>query len=147
MKNINILKVLILPLTLISFAACSPNIGVQKYNIDQAMTGMPANVKGELGDFKFYFGESGPFTAKKLGPVDTVRRTNAWGKTALESCNWVFYSALIALKDQAQKMGGNGVANIQSDWKHEPFSDKNQFVADNGFLMSGIALTGEAIKE
>ncbi|TNF66742.1 MAG: excinuclease [Gammaproteobacteria bacterium] len=128
-------------------SACSSNTGVSNYDINQAMTGIPPDVKQQLGDFKFYFGKSAGWSAKELGPVKTSLRTNAFAKNPQVSCNRVFYSALISLKKQAQKLGGNAVANIQSNWKDNKVSSKATYVCDNGLWMSGVALTGTAVKE
>jgi hypothetical protein len=145
---VQILKILAFTGILSLIASCSPNVGLQKYNINQAITGMPLSIKNKVGDFKFYFGtNSAPIGAQKLGQVSASPRTNAWGKPALKSCNWVFYSALISLKKQAQERGGNAVANIQSNWKDNKFDSKTEFEGDNTFNMSGVALIGEVIKE
>ncbi|MCF6807689.1 excinuclease [Thiotrichales bacterium 19S9-12] len=131
----------------ISLSACSSNKGLGKYNIDQAMNGMPTDVKEQIGDFKFYFGESGSWGAKELGPVKTSLRTNAFSKNPQISCNRVFYSALLSLKKQAEQLGGNAVENIQSNWKENKESLRSEFVCDNGLWISGVALVGIAVKE
>ncbi|WP_395947319.1 excinuclease [Caedibacter taeniospiralis] len=129
-------------------SACTSNTGLGNYNINQAMTTMPPKVKTETGDFKFYFGNnSAPFGAKTLGEIKTSRRANAFAKDPVASCNWVFYSALLNLKHQAQAIGGNAIANIQSNWKNNASASIETYVCDNGLWMSGVALKGDAIKQ
>lgn len=146
----SILKLLTLSFVLVSsivISACSSNQGIGNYNINQALNGMPPEVKNKLGDFKFYFGESAGWSAKEVGPVKTSLRTNAFSKNPQISCNHVFYSALISLKEQAERLGGNAVSNIQSNWKDNKVSSQTIYVCDNGLWMSGVALTGMAVKE
>ena len=119
------------------------------YNMDikNAMKLMPEKVKNELDDFKFYFGkDSKPLTSSVIGTIHTSTRTNGFLKSYQKSCNWVFYSALINLGKKAKAMGGNGVANIESNWENNPTSSNETYVCVNGFLMSGVALKGDVIK-
>jgi hypothetical protein len=152
MKNLNLKKVFLILLftsTLI-ITGCGANTGLRGYNINHAMNNMPTSVKNRTDDFKFYFGKDSTIDilgATKLGPVKTSNRTNAAGKSAVKSCDWVFYSALIDLKTQAEKMGGNAVANIQSNWKGNTTSSSTRYMCANGLWLSGVALTGTAIKE
>ncbi|WP_119343193.1 YgdI/YgdR family lipoprotein [Facilibium subflavum] len=128
-------------------AGCSSNTGLGNYNINHALNTMPTDMKQQTEGFHYYFGKnSAPFGAKDLGPIRTSRRTNAFAKEPVKSCNWVFYSALLELKQQAQALGGNGVANIQSNWKNNATSSKETYVCENGLWMSGVALIGDAIK-
>ncbi|MCF6768515.1 excinuclease [Thiotrichales bacterium 19S11-10] len=131
----------------VGLSACSSNQGLGKYNINQAMNGMPADIKQQIGDFKFYFGESGSWGAKEVGFVKTSLRTNAFAKNPQVSCNHVFYSALLSLKNQAEQLGGNAVENIQSNWKNNKESSKSVYVCENGLWISGVALVGTAVKE
>ncbi|MCF6766000.1 excinuclease [Thiotrichales bacterium 19S3-7] len=142
-------KLALIALIIASFvvSACSSNKGIDNYNVDQALNGMPPDIKQQIGDFKFYFGKSAGWGAKELGTVKTSLRTNAFAKNPQISCNRVFYSALLSLKKQAQQLGGNAVENIQSNWKDNKVSSKSIFVCDNGLWMSGVALTGTAVKE
>ena len=132
----------------ILFSGCTSNTGIKHYNINQALNAMPSKVKNKTGEFKFYFGDDSiPFLAEKLGEIQTTNRTNAFAKEPLISCNWVFYSALLDLKAQSLKLGGNGVANINSNWKNNIYSSSTEYVCDNGLWMSGVALLGTAIKQ
>ena len=69
------------------------------------------------------------------------------GKSAQKACDWVFYSALLNLKQQAKNMGGNAVANIESNWKNHATSSSKKYMCANGLWVSGVALKGTVIKE
>ncbi|MEY8714593.1 excinuclease [Francisella philomiragia] len=144
-------KILMLSAVVISsiyLAGCSSGAnGVFDMSIPNAQESMPSNVKDQVGDFKFYFGkDSAPLMSKDLGSVQTSVRTNGVFKDSNKSCNWVFYSALLKLKEQAQARGATGVANIQSNWKNNTTSSDKTFVCGKGNMMSGVALIGTAIK-
>ncbi|MBK2126302.1 hypothetical protein [Fangia hongkongensis] len=133
--------------TLALIAGCTSNTGYHQYNINQAFEKMPSDVKAKTDDFKYYFGQnSAPYFSKKLGPISTSNRTNAVAKEPVISCNWVFYSALIDMKIQAQKLGGNAVGNIQSNWQGIANNSNTTYVCENGLLMSGVAFKGDALK-
>ncbi|WHN65945.1 excinuclease [Cysteiniphilum sp. QT6929] len=147
-KLINTALPILVATTALAISACSSNTGLGNYNINQAMNSMPTKVKTQTTDFKFYFGKnSAPTGAKDLGEITTSRRANAFAKDPVASCNWVFYSALLSLENQAKEMGGNGVANIQSNWKNNTTSSTDTYVCENGLWMSGVALKGNAIKQ
>ncbi|MDE1308731.1 hypothetical protein L9W77_17725 [Vibrio aestuarianus] len=75
-----------------------------------------------------------------------VKKTNAFNKTDEEACNWVFLSAMIALKDRAIKEGGNAVVNIKSNYKNNLTSSNDTFQCGAGAVMAGVALSGEVVK-
>lgn len=144
-KSVSFVFVFLLSLLL---TACASNQGIGNYNVNQALNSMPPEVKAKLGNFKFYFGEASPNkNAKDLGEIQTSLRTNSFAKESQVSCDWVFYSALINLKNQAEAKGANAVSNIQSNWKNNTLNSDSVYVCDNGLLMSGVALKGKAIKE
>lgn len=150
MKKVTIKKTLLATASIsiaLVLTGCGANQGLQTYNINDAMKNMPASVKAKTGDFKFYFNESAGLGSKNLGPIKTSNRTNAAGKSALTACNWVFYSALLDLKQQAQQMGGDAVANIHSNWKNNKTKSSTTFVCENGLWLTGVALTGEAVNK
>ncbi|WP_440683231.1 excinuclease [Cysteiniphilum halobium] len=145
-KLINTTLSMLIVTTALAVSACSSNTGLGNYNINQALTSMPTKVKIKTNDFKFYFGKnSAPIGAKDLGEITTSRRSNAFAKDPVASCNWVFYSALLSLENQAKEMGGNAVANIQSNWKNNTTSSTDTYVCDNGLWMSGVALKANVI--
>ncbi|EOK5726216.1 excinuclease [Vibrio vulnificus] len=119
---------------------------VSNYSITKAMSSEVA--KSKLGtEVSFYFGEqSYGKVLKELGEFKTSKKTNAFNKTDEEACNWVFLSAMIALKDRAIKEGGNAVVNIKSNYKNNLTSSNDTFQCGAGAVMAGVALSGEVVK-
>ncbi|MGI2169493.1 excinuclease [Shewanella sp. MF05960] len=119
---------------------------IGSYSIADAMSSEHA--KNKLGNnINFYFGDqafSEPL--QKMGEFSTSKKTNAFNKTDLEACHWVFLSAMIALKDRAIKEGGNAVVEIKSNYKHNLTSSNDTFQCGAGALMAGVALTGKVVK-
>lgn len=96
---------------------------------------------------KFYFGSQQPAgIVKRLGTDVSNRKTNAFGKSDLEVCNWVFLSALLSLQERAEKLGANAVINIESYYKKRPMSSATQFECHTGAIMAGVALKGEFVR-
>lgn len=96
---------------------------------------------------KFFFGESKvPEGAKTLREVVVNRKTNAFGKSDLDACQWVFLSVLLELQDQARKAGGDAVVGIVSYYKKEVTSSEKDFVCGAGSIMAGVALRGSIAK-
>ncbi len=118
---------------------------IQNYSIKEAMAAN--NAKKILGsDVSYYFGEqSHSSPSKNFGDIKTNRKTNAFNKTDLEACQWVFLSAMIALRDQAIKSGGNAVVNIQSNYKNNQASSTENFQCGAGAFIAGVALTGTIV--
>jgi hypothetical protein len=104
--------------------------------------------KSKLGtDIKFYFGkQAAPAAAKEFGEFSTNKKTNAFGKSDYEACQWVFLSAMISLRDRARELGADAVINIKSNYKGEMKDSNTQFECGAGALMAGVALTGKFIK-
>lgn len=110
---------------------------------------MAANdAQARLGDnIKFYFGDQKtPKVLSKIGTDKTSQRTNGFGKGAEKSCNWVFLSAMLALKKKAEDMGANAVINIVSNFNNEEKSSQTEFECQDGAIMSGVALKGDFVK-
>lgn len=124
---------------------CGANKGIVKFKVDEAEKAMPKSVSTQLDGFNFYFDEM-PADAEKLGTIKTSTRTNAAFKNAEDPCYWVFYSALLDLKQKAQRLGGNAVGNIVSNWQNIETPSKTDYICDSGALMAGVALKGEVLK-
>ncbi|MDA7742137.1 excinuclease [Francisellaceae bacterium] len=151
MKKTNTKKIVLASSCILATAllvGCGANKGLGQYNINDAMKTMPKSVKAQIGDFRFYFAESAPDKKEIIASgIKTSLRTNALGKSATKACNWVFYSALINLKTQAQRMNANAVENIDSNWKNKRTSSTTKYVCASGSLLAGVALVGNAIQE
>ena len=135
---------LLIALLLSSQAMARNSIG--DYSIQDAI--MADAEKASLGhQVKFYFG-SQPHgkVIKKFGEFRTNRKTNAFGKSDTQACQWVFMSALISLRDRAIAEGGNAVINIKSNYKNDLTSSNTTFRCGAGAFVAGTALVGEVVK-
>jgi hypothetical protein len=104
-------------------------------------------IEPQLGKIKLYFeGEAHPRVTQNLGLIRTNRKTNSFNKSDLFACQWVFYSALLALRDRAVSNGGDAVINIKSNYKNLEFSSATEFECGVGRIIAGVALTGEVVK-
>jgi hypothetical protein len=128
---------------------CSSNAfardDVGAYSISKAMNLDAA--KSKLGtDIAFYFGaQHDGKVLEDFGEFKTNKKTNAFGKTDEEACNWVFLSAMISLKDRVIKEGGNAVINIKSNYKNNLTSNSDTFQCGAGAFVAGVALTGNVV--
>lgn len=141
-------KIIILGLSTLtlfsSLAFARDDIG--SYSIAEVLGSETA--KAKLGsDIAFYFGEQVyPEPKQKWGEIRTNKKTNAFNKSDREACEWVFLSALIALKNSAVGQGGNAVVNIKSNYRNKLTSSEETFQCGAGALIAGVALTGEVVK-
>ncbi len=119
---------------------------VGNYSIADALKQPEAQSK--LGnDVAFYFGDqSHGKVSQEMGVFKTNKKTNAFNKTDAEACQWVFLSAMLALKERALKEGGNAVVEIQSNYKNNLTSSQETFQCGAGTLMAGVALSGKVVK-
>lgn len=136
-------------LALLALVLCSSHTfardDVRSYSITNIMTSDLG--KSKLGaDVSFYFGDQSYGKAlKSFGEFKTNKKTNAFGKSDEEACNWVFLSAMIALKERAIKEGGNAVVDIKSNYKNNLTSSSETFQCGAGAVMAGVALTGKVV--
>ena len=95
------------------------------------------------GTVQFHFkGARAPAVAQRLGPANTNKKTNAFGKTDAAACQWVFLSALKALQEAAKDRGANAVIDIESNYKSRVFASATEYECGAGGLMAGVALKG-----
>jgi len=95
------------------------------------------------GSVQFHFkGSPAPRVSERLGPANTNRKTNAFGKSDGKACQWVFLGTLKALQQAAKERGANAVIDIESNYKNQAFSSATQYECGAGGLMAGVALKG-----
>lgn len=102
-----------------------------------------------MQDIALYFGNQATPTildANHTLEVSTSRKTNAFGKSDEQACQWAMLSALKALQERALKEGANAVVNIKSNLEHNEFSSETEFQCAAGALMAGVALKGRVVK-
>jgi uncharacterized protein YbjQ (UPF0145 family) len=143
MKNIT--SAVLIGLLLVSPGAFARDT-VQAFSIEEALSSEKA--KAALGEeAAFFFGDQSPgAVVKEFGEIKTNRKTNAFGKSDKEACQWVFLSAMIALRDRALADGGNAVINIKSNYKNNLTSSESTFQCGAGAIMAGVALVGTVVK-
>lgn len=96
---------------------------------------------------KFYFADqTHPAAKQQLGTFVTNRKTNAFGKSDEEACNWAMQSALIELQTRALKEGGNAVVKVESFYKKNAYRNETLFECHAGAVVAGVALRGSVIK-
>lgn len=98
------------------------------------------------GDIRFHFGAApkGDIT-RRYGEFTANKKTNAFNKSDIEACRWVFLSAMIALQDRARREGGNAVVNIRSYYKKNEVNSSREFECGAGAVMAGVTLKGEVV--
>ncbi|ROS05313.1 hypothetical protein EDC56_0843 [Sinobacterium caligoides] len=118
---------------------------VAEFSIADALAQEAAVEK--LGDgVAFYFADQEhPAVVKRFVEYGISRKTNAFMKSDEKACQWVFLSAMIALRDKAVAEGGNAVINIKSNYKHNLVESKETFQCGAGAIMAGVALTGTIV--
>jgi len=126
--------------------ACYAREDVQAFPIKDILA--QEQGKEVLGnDVRFYFGnQKHGRILKNWGEVSTNKKTNAFLKSDLEACNWVFLSAMKALKQRAIKEGGNAVIKIKSNYKNKETVSTTDFQCGAGNLIAGVALKGTIVK-
>jgi hypothetical protein len=118
----------------------------QKLPLEPAL--QKAQASGQLAPgIKLFFGKQkhGKPTAQ-LGPARTNKKTNFFNKTDVEGCEYVFLSAMIAMTQYAQRVGGNAIVNIRSNYKNVEFSSETEFECGAGNVTGGVAFVGDVVK-
>lgn len=97
-------------------------------------------------EISFYWGNAphGKVT-KKFGTYKTSKRTNGFAKVQSQACAWAMASSLAALRDRAQKEGGNAVINIVSNIKNNEESSETAYSCLAGKVMVNVALKGTVV--
>ena len=119
---------------------------LQKLSIESALA--KAQASGKLApDIKLFFGtQKYPTPTSKLGDTRTNKKTNFFNKTDVEGCEWAFLSSMIALTQYAQRVGGNAIVNIRSNYKNIPFSSETEYECGAGNVTGGTAFIGDVVK-
>ncbi|KPH95931.1 excinuclease ABC subunit A [Pseudoalteromonas porphyrae] len=135
---------LLLATTLIT-TAVEARDDITKYPIQQLLESSKA--KDVLLDIPLYFADQNHSKeSSKYGEVISNKKTNAFGKSDTEACEWVMLSALKALQQRAVKEGMNAVVNIQSYYKKRKFISSTEYECGAGTIMAGVALKGTLVK-
>lgn len=101
----------------------------------------------EIAGVTFYFGNSPhPAVVQEFGEFRTNKKTNAFNKSDIEACKWVFRSAILALHQRAVSVGANAVVNIRSNYKNNVEVSDTDYTCGAGGVMAGVALIGDFVK-
>ncbi|MDR2450387.1 MAG: excinuclease [Candidatus Accumulibacter sp.] len=106
-----------------------------------------ATADGQLdGTVKFYLkGQKVPGkVARTFEEAVSNRKTNAFGKTDEEACNWALRSVLIAFQENAKKNGANAVVDLVSYYRKKEYADPAKFECHAGTAVAGVAMKGRA---
>ena len=117
-----------------------------KFPIETALA--KAQASGQLAPgVKLFFGtQKHPKPTAQLGPTRTNKKTNFFNKTDQEACDWAFLSSIIALSQYAQRVGGNAIVNIRSNYKNIEFSSETEYECGAGNVTGGTAFVGDVVK-
>jgi hypothetical protein len=136
----------VLTALLVTAPAASARETLQKLSLEPALA--KANASGKLApNIKLFFGtQKYPTPGAKLGETRTNKKTNFFNKTDVEGCEWAFLSAMISLTEYAQKVGGNAIVNIRSNYKNNVFSSETEYECGAGNVTGGVAFIGDVVK-
>lgn len=115
------------------------------YSIESAMSNSAAKEKLNKG-YTFKFGDQahGKITANH-GEFMSNKKTNAFGKSDKEACDWAFLSAMLSFQDRITKEGGNAVVNIRSYYKKNTLSSATEYECGNGAIIAGVTFQGDVV--
>ena len=119
---------------------------ISDYSVEEAM--LIPKISSAIGsEVKFYFaGQEHNQVEQSFGEFQSNKKTNAFGKSDKEACQWAFASAMKSLRQRANKEGGNAVINIRSNYKGTVSSSPATFKCGAGAIMAGVALIGDVVK-
>ncbi|MBX2867274.1 MAG: heavy metal-binding domain-containing protein [Acidiferrobacterales bacterium] len=116
-----------------------------RFSIADALNSESALGKINPGIRLYFSGQAIPPVIKSYGSGRTNKKTNAFNKTDLFACEWVFISAIIQMQKKAEQLGANAVVNIKSNYKNIEFSSPYEFECGAGNVIAGVALKGEFV--
>jgi hypothetical protein len=119
---------------------------IHRFSIEEALNKLKAS--GQLGEgVKLYFGKQKHAKPKaQLGLARTNKKTSFFKKSDQEACDWAFASSMVALVAYAQKLGGNAIVNIRSNYKGQQFTSETEYTCGAGNITGGTAFIGDVVK-
>lgn len=138
------------PLAAVAFLAVSLNAAARDdhkmFPLKDALEAPAAQEKLDKSIKLYFAGQPHPKVIKELGSWPTNKKTNAFGKSDVEACNWVFLTAILTLQERAQKEGGNAVIDIKSNYRNIETASATEFMCGVGNVVAGVALKGTVAK-
>jgi hypothetical protein len=133
-------------LLILSSAAATARDDHKIFPLEDALNTPAAKEKLD-SDVKLFFGKQGhPKVAKVIGEWKTNKKTNAFGKSDKDACEWVFLSAILTMQERARSEGGDAIINIRSNYKSIETSSETEYMCGAGALIAGVAFKGEVVK-
>jgi hypothetical protein len=117
-----------------------------KLPLEAALAKAQASGKLAPGIQLFFGTQKYPKPTAQIGQTRTNKKTNFFNKSDVEGCEWTFLSAMIALTQYAQSVGGNAVVNIRSNYRNVPFSSETEYECGAGNVTGGTAFIGDVVK-
>ena len=116
-----------------------------KFSIEQALQLEP--VKRKLaGNVAFYWGkQSHPAPLATYGTYKASRRIGKDEMDHSTACALAMAQALVSLRDEAERQGGNAVVGIVSNLKDEMESSEKEYSCLVGRMLVNVALKGTAV--
>ena len=116
-----------------------------KFSIQQAV--QLEQVKRKLaGNVSFYWGKQ-PYPAA-VATYGTYKASRRIGKDEMDpstACALAMAQALVSLRDEAERQGGNAVVGIVSNLKDEQESSETEYSCLVGRMLVNVALKGTAV--
>ncbi|PIE45813.1 MAG: excinuclease ABC subunit A [Gammaproteobacteria bacterium] len=94
----------------------------------------------------YFKGQKRPGYKKNIGTYKSNKKTNAFGKSDEQACQWVFLSAVKSLLNRAKREGGRAVVDVVSIYKNRKFTSATQFECGIGVFVAGVALRGKVVR-
>lgn len=116
-----------------------------KFSIQQAL--QLEQVKRKLaGNVAFYWGkQSYPAAVATYGTYKASRRIGKDEMDHSTACALAMAQALVSLRDEAERQGGNAVVGIVSNLKDEQESSESEYSCLVGRMLVNVALKGTAV--
>lgn len=117
-----------------------------RFPVAEALTTADAQEQLDQG-VQFFFGSAAhPEVERSFGVFTSNKKTNAFGKSDKQACEWAFLSAMLSFQDRALAEGGDAVINIESYYKKGTFVSATEYECGAGNIMAGVTFRGEVVK-
>ena len=119
---------------------------LHKFPLEAAIAKAQASGQLAPGIKLFWGAQKYPKPTAQLGPARTNKKTNFFNKSDQEGCEWAFLSAMITMTQYAQRLGGNAIVNLRSNYRNNEFSSETEYECGAGNVTGGVALVGDVVK-
>lgn len=136
----------LVPLVFFSYSAGHARNTISQFSIEDALSRGESESKINSSIRLFFGDQEHPAVESKLGTYTSNKKTNAFGKSDKEACEWAFLSAIMSLQDRAIAEGGNAVVNIHSFYYKNELSSTTEFECGAGNVVAGVTMVGDVVK-